>query len=398
MGLVDVRERPPAPSNAGGPWFAVMTASNRGAIAVIRVWGEDALTVANAAFRPVRGSMLGSSRVNHPRFGRVGSGIGDEVVAVVLATKGKAVEAEFQCHGGPAAVSLVIEALLEKGASPRSPEDWMSRNAESPIRAVAALDVAEAETERVARHLLAQANGALDEELERILSRIGDDFTGAIASLENLECLAEIGLRFLSSWRVVLAGRPNVGKSRLLNAIAGYSRAIVSPMPGTTRDVLTVRTAIDGWPIELSDTAGLRDSTDPIEARGVSLARTSQKKADVVLLVLDQSEPLTQVDQTLVNLYSDAIMVCNKSDLAPAWEPRSLVPSAVSLSAETGEGLDNLLKAILKRIVPVTPPDLAAIPFRSEQRRGLTRARRLLEGGRSESARRAIRRIRLRGG
>ncbi len=97
----------------------------------------------------------------------------------------------------------------------------------------------------------------------------------------------------------MVAGRPNVGKSRLLNALAGYERAIVDPTPGTTRDVVTVRTALDGWPVELADTAGLRDSDDAIESAGIALARARQADADLTLLVLDRSEPLTETDLAL---------------------------------------------------------------------------------------------------
>ena len=121
-------------------------------------------------------------------------------------------------------------------------------------------------------------------------------------STSSMPCWAgrDVGLRLIAGWRVVLAGRPNVGKSRLLNALTGYDRAIVDATPGTTRDVVTARTALDGWPVELADTAGLRPSDDPIEASGVALARARQGEADLVLVVLDRSEPLTDIDRAIV--------------------------------------------------------------------------------------------------
>src|SRR5690606_1851021 len=153
----------------------------------------------------------------------------------------------------------------------------------------------------------------------------------------------------------------------LLNALAGFGRAIVSPTPGTTRDVVTVRTAIDGWPVELADTAGVRTTDDPIEASGVQLARSRHGGADLVLPGLDRSEPLTEADRALIAERPDALIVCNKADLPAAWESEPSWAECAIVSAGRGDGLDALLGAIARRLVPDPPPSGVAVPFRADQ-------------------------------
>ncbi|WP_435011177.1 GTPase [Tundrisphaera lichenicola] len=362
----------------------MLTAPGRGAIAVIRVWGEGALRVADSAFRPIRGKGLASSRPCRLRVGRIGSGLGDEVVAVVI--EGHPPEVEVQCHGGPAAVALVVEALTVGGAKLRSDRAWARHSAGSSLRAEATLALAKAPTLRGAEILLDQAEGALDEELRRVIE---SEPTEAIAILESLLDRARVGVRLVVGWRVVLAGRPNVGKSRLLNALAGYERAIVDPTPGTTRDVVTVPAAFGGWPVELADTAGLRESDDPIEARGVALARARQGEADLVLVVLDRSQPLIEMDRAVIAGHPGALVVANKSDLPAAWDPASL--GARTVSAERGDGIDDLVGAIAARLVPEAPLPGSGVPFRPIQARRIAAIRdRILSGDR----RRAIQSLR----
>src|SRR4029077_12681237 len=131
--------------------------------------------------------------------------------------------------------------------------------------------------------LLDQVAGALEAEVRRVLRIAASDPSEALASLDTLIERSAVGLHLVTGWKIALAGRPNVGKSRLLNALAGFDRAIVDPSPGTTRDIVTVRTALDGWPVELADTAGLRVSDDPVEASGIERAQDRQERADVVV-------------------------------------------------------------------------------------------------------------------
>ena len=368
----------------------VLTSQARGAVAVLVVWGADAIDVADRAFRPARGARLIETAENAPRFGRIGVGTGDEVVAVVVST-GPTPEVEIHCHGGPAAVALVIAGLLAEGAREDSAEAWLRHHNGSSIKTEALIELARAATLRPAEILLEQAEGALGRDLGEVERLIASDQTAACRAIGRLLDRARVGLRLVSGWSVALAGRPNVGKSRLFNALAGFERAIVDPTPGTTRDVVTLRTAIGGWPVEIADTAGLRETTDAIEAGGIALARSRQDRADLTLLVLDRSEPLTASDRDLIGRLNRPLIVAAKADLPAAWLPED--DSTITVSAETGEGLDVLLRAISETLIPEVPAEGAGVPFRERHVVGLNAALAALERGRSSEALRVLRLI-----
>jgi len=370
--------RVPSPSAEAEADLAVVTAPGRGAVAVVRVWGPGAVGVVDSAFRPGRRGGLARSAVGRLRVGRIGAGLGDEVVAVVV---GRAPpEVEVQCHGGPAAVALVVEALVAGGARARSPRAWARHEAGSTTRAEATLALGEAPTLRAAEILRDQAEGAFDGELRAALAAAANSGPGAaVAILDGLIGRAAVGVRLVEEWRVVLAGRPNVGKSRLLNALAGFERAIVAPEPGTTRDVVTVAAAFDGWPVELADTAGLRAAVDPIEAEGVARARARQGSADLVLVVLDRSEPLTGLDRAVLADHPGAPVVANKSDLAPAWDEATVL--ALAASAGRGDGIGPLVAALAARLVPQAPPPGSGVPFLPRHVRRLLALRAHLAAG-----------------
>ncbi len=358
----------------GPPRVAVLTGEGPGAVAVVRLWGEGALAVADAAFRPHRGAGLAATPPGRPRLGRVGSGVGDEVVAILL--PGEPAEVEIQGHGGPAAIELVLDALVRAGAERSRASAWVRHSAGSSLRAEARLDLPHATTLRTAAHLLDQADGALDRELARIASEVDTDAAATLERLDALMARADVGVHLVRGWRVVLAGRPNVGKSRLLNALLGFQRAIVDPTPGTTRDVVSAGTAFDGWPVTLADTAGLRESDDPIEREGVARAREHQRSADLVVLVLDRSEPLAAEDHRLMADYPEALIVANKADLPGVWDHDGLV-----VSAERGDGIDRLSAEIGRRLVPDPPAGGAAMPFRPRHRRQLDLIRQAIARG-----------------
>jgi tRNA modification GTPase len=318
--------------------------------------------------------------------GRVGPGLGDEVVAVILGQEPPQVE--IQCHGGHAAVLMVLDTLMAAGARLEAAEVWRCAASSSLLSAHAWIDLPSASTVRTAEILLDQAHGALERELRTILSGLETHRSDAFDALEVLRASSVVGLRLLVGWVIVLAGRPNVGKSRLFNALAGFERAIVAPTPGTTRDVVTTRTAIDGWPVELADTAGLRVACDPIEAEGVARAQDRQQRADRVLLVLDRSVPLTPSDFDLMESWPEALRVANKADLPAAWNERDL--GALAVSAERGDGVAGLIGALGRSLVPNAPAPGSPVPFRERHRRLLRHASRLLRGGRSHACGRAI--------
>ncbi len=368
--------------DASATRVCVLTPESRGALAVVRVWGPRAREVVDAAFRPARGNRLSSTPPARPRFGRLGEGLGDEVVAVVI--DGETTAVEVHCHGGPAPLSLVLEALVAAGAERRQPSAWVRHDARSRIAAEATVDLARATTLRTAEILLEQAQGALEHDLAEILRLIPEERDQALERIDGLLARAAVGRRLIDGWTVVLAGRPNVGKSRLLNALAGYDRAIVDPTPGTTRDVVTVRTAFDGWPVEIADTAGLRETEEPIESAGIRMARARQNEADLVLLLLDRSLPLTEADSRLRDsvVAGNGLVVASKADLPAAWDSDAML----AVSAVRGEGLDQLGAAIARRLVPNPPIAGAGVPFRPGHGRRLRAARTALLAGDPRSA------------
>jgi tRNA modification GTPase len=358
------------------------------------------------------------------RLGRMGEGLGDEVVAVILPGEDPP-SVEIQCHGGPAAIGLVIEALEAAGAKQAGVSDWALHQGASRIEAEAMIDLAGAPTLRTAEILLEQAQGALERELAHVIHEIrecsrgsgatpragsvspdGVRFRGsgvspesvcsrgsgvspdtpsiAVEHLDRLLKRGKTGIRLLKGWRVVIAGRPNVGKSRLLNALAGYARAIVHSAPGTTRDVVTVATAFEGWPVELVDTAGFRATEDTVERSGIERALRQTETADLILKVLDRSEPLGDEDRQVISRPGPSLLVASKADLPAAWEPSDPVLAGRPIqvvSAERGDGLNELQRAIVVALLSDPPEPAVGVPFRAFHLECLERAREALHGG-----------------
>jgi tRNA modification GTPase len=181
----------------------------------------------------------------------------------------------------------------------------------------------------------------------------------------------------------VIAGPPNVGKSSLVNALAGYQRAVVSETAGTTRDVVTVPVAFDGWPVELADTAGLRRAAG-LEAAGIERAERWIREADLVVWVLDGTAPAVPVPDC-----HSGLLVVNKCDRPVTWALSS-VPSALRLSAATGEGVPGLAAAIARTLVPDPPPPGAAVPY-SPEVADRVEAAQAFESGRAAEAARFLR-------
>jgi tRNA modification GTPase len=252
--------------------------------------------------------------------------------------------------------------------------------------------LASAPTLRTAAVLLDQYHGALSSTIHAMREAImSENWNRAAELVEGVLGFRRLGLHLTSPWRVVIAGAPNVGKSSLLNALAGYQRAIVSPLPGTTRDVVTFTTAIDGWPVEFADTAGLRTASDELESAGVALAERALVDADLVILVSDVStETDTEMEiASCASAVARSIHVHNKIDLVPLIERASSQlksPNAQSeirnpqlLSALTGEGIAELIVAIGKALIPVAPPPGTAVPFTAALIAGLDVAHTAIE-------------------
>jgi tRNA modification GTPase len=346
-----------------------LTPEGRGAVAVLLAVGPHGAEQVERYFFGHANAPLSSRPLNRVYHGHWGGPEGEDVVVCRRSDS----EVEIHCHGGSAAAERIIADLAAAGCQSLAWRDWLGRQESDGIRAEAARLLADARTERTAAILLDQYHGALETvlaDIERDLDA-GDREAAAIG-LEALLARSRVGLHLVEPWRVVLAGPPNVGKSSLVNALVGYRRSIVFDEPGTTRDVVTVATAIDGWPIELSDTAGLRASDDPLEQAGVELARRRLAAADCVVLVFDATERAADRREAVIHDYPEAIVACSKVDLLPPSEAAGIEAADIDrpiclTSAVTGLGIGELADAIVRRLIGVEPRPGDAVPFTASQ-------------------------------
>ncbi|MGA2065627.1 MAG: GTPase [Thermoguttaceae bacterium] len=338
-----------------------LTPPGRGAIAALRIEGPGAVEMVAAHCLSLRGRPLRSPAQDRLVVGRFGGSRGEEVVLRRVSDEA----VEIDCHGGPAAIARIEQVLVQSGCRPLGWQQWIARQESEPTAAAARIALAEARTTRTAAILLDQYRGALGRALAEVRAALARSQTAtARQRLDSLRAAGSVGLHLVRPWQVVVAGPPNVGKSSLINALAGYPRAIVHRAPGTTRDAVTAETVLDGWPVELCDTAGLWDAADAVERAGIEVARRKMAQADLVLAVCDRSQPWSAADEAVRRAHPEACLVHNKSDLAPAAGPR---PPGLDVSATKGEGIDALSKVIVARLVPNIPLPGGPVPFTQEQ-------------------------------
>jgi tRNA modification GTPase len=295
------------------------------------------------------------------RFGEGGKGETDEVVLAITQMEPEP-RVEIHCHGGAEVVRWLLELISGEGVQVCSWPVLEHRAAADPLQVEALKALVEAPTTRTAGILFDQWQGAYSRALGKLREALHrNDTTEAGRVLEELVRFAPLGRRLTSPWRVAVLGAPNVGKSSLVNALAGFQRAIVSPMPGTTRDVVTTLIAVDGWPVELADTAGLREAAGGIEEQGVERARATGQDADLCLWVMDATGPPVWPDLDLPCLR----VVINKIDQPAGWN-LDQVSQATRVSALTDEGIANLCRQLANWLVPDPPPLGAAVPFTPE--------------------------------
>lgn len=368
--------------HASPTWITRITARGRGAIGTLHLAGPAAVEVTAAYFQPANGRPFGAQPRGKVAYGKWQVG-GDEYEELVVVRTAQD-EVELHCHGGDAVVQLLEATLAQCGCRIRDWQAWVQERADDLIQAEAWSALAQATTDRSASILMDQFRGALSgfvRHLRDALQR-GDLET---ASLELSDVLSRwnLGSHLIQPWRVAIVGPPNVGKSSLLNRILGYTRAIVFDQPGTTRDLLFARTALDGWPVDFFDTAGIREASNEIEEMGVRSARECSESADLVLLVSDRSRGWTDAEESLRTALKDALTVHNKGDLGPAEGAR---PEGYVVSAMTGSGVQQLLDEVLRRLVGQVPPPAAPVPFTTRQQHALNEVRLALESQDRQSA------------
>jgi tRNA modification GTPase len=289
--------------------------------------------------------------------------MGDDVVLVLEGDEREQM-VEVQTHGGPGVVEWVMLLAEELGCQRVEWEEWIATGATT--QSVWQL-LPQAITKKTAAMLLDQCQGAWEREIRRIKSAVEaslphEQILQDVARLRRFESLGE---HLVKPWKVVLAGAPNAGKSSLFNALLGFERAITSPLPGTTRDVVTSTLVWRGYPFELIDTAGLRESGEELEAAGMERARRSVSEADVVLWLVDVSEERP----TFPEGCAVTLVVGTKADLPARYQGRC----DFRVSAMTGERLDTLLDAVLHQVLPEEQRPGQAIPVLPEQREELRR-------------------------
>jgi tRNA modification GTPase len=329
--------------------IAILTPPGKAAIATLAVRGPQAWAMVREQFQAHSGALPEQPSANSVRFGKLG---GDDVL-VAIKESAPTPSIEIHCHGGIEVVRLIEELFTQRGAVRVPWQQFLGPN-------TALQDLlTQAPTTRTAAILLDQCQGAWDVCMQAIEHVDADTRAHRLARLHEL---IPLGHHLVHPWKIVIAGAPNVGKSSLMNALAGYTRSIVSPTPGTTRDIVTLHAAIDGWPVELTDTAGIREAEGDLEEQGIARARLAVKTADLCLWLLDGSnEPIWP------EVGHRWIYVINKIDQEAGWD-WARAKDALRISAQSGAGLAELCDAISKELAPNPPTPGEAVPCLPEQR------------------------------
>ena len=367
---------------------AVATPFGMAGVGIIRISGPEAVKIARRIFQPAHANCPWET--HHLYHGDIISANGNTILDEVLVSFMRKPHSftgedviEINCHGSPLIIGTILTQLLELGCRLARPGEFSQRaffnNRLDLSQAEALTAMVAAKSAKAYAISLAQLKGSLSKEIEALRSLVIDALAGLEAAIDftedtsteeipvspQIDTALERIRSLLSSYRtskayteginVVITGKPNVGKSSLLNTLTGKKKAIVTDIPGTTRDLITDTINISGIPVNLMDTAGIREPQNVIEKEGIDLVWESLTNADVVIILLDCSKPLTNEDKVIIDKNRDGniIAAINKIDLPPAWEINTiehLFPrgkNILKISAKFGDGLEELKNAII---------------------------------------------------
>ncbi len=403
---------------------AIATPPGRGALGIVRLSGAGAIAVAERVFRPRHGAALADRRAWSAVLGNImdDMDVVDEALATVFpAPHSYTTEdmVELACHGGPVVLARVLDLLLRQGARLAQPGEFTRRaflNGRIDLtQAEAVLQLIDAPTERARRAAVRQLDGALKLRLRQLAQALlalraqceaaiefaedaGDVFADCaalaarlaahVAELRILARGAETGRRLHDGVHIALAGRPNAGKSSLLNWLAREERALVTPIPGTTRDTIEVDIALDGVPVRVIDTAGMRRARGAIEQQGIARTRQMLADSDYVLWLCDLARRPARDEAAFARAClgaAPAVWVWTKADLAAAWPAAARAPieaagRTITISVKTGAGMP-ACEAVLAELVRAQcgAQDDQVIMVSARQRDLLARAHEALE-------------------
>ena len=371
---------------------AVITALGEGAVGIVRISGENALAVGEKMFRAASGRKLEEYAPNTLVYGHVyeEDSLIDEVLAVYMkAPRSYTAEdvVEIQCHGGVQSLKKILELSYKEGARPAEPGEFTKRaflNGRIDLtQAEAVMDIIKSRSEASLKLAVRQQNGQLakalrslrtdlvdiivnleavidypEEDIEDVtFGKVQESISTSCEKIENLLAHAHTGKILREGLRTAIVGRPNVGKSSLLNALLKEDRAIVSEYAGTTRDVIEEQLLLDGVPLVLADPAGIRQTDDFVEAIGVERSKQHLQDAELVICVVDGSVPLTPEDEDILEAAQAKpfVIIVNKSDKDIndnflALQERFGKEQVMALSAKTTQGIDEFT-AWLKNFV-----------------------------------------------
>ena len=391
---------------------AIATGNQVCAIGIVRLSGEGVIEMARQLFTPERGPALSLQPDRKLCYGRLCRRDGS-LLDLCLATVSRAPNSytgedtvEFQCHGSPLLLRTLLEELFALGARQAGPGEFTKRaflNGRLGLsEAEAVADLIDAESDEALRNAAGQLSGAIHRKAEEIYSALSDisahyhavldypdedieDFQLRAyedvlrKSLEELERLLKSfqrGKLMNAGIPTAIVGRPNAGKSSLLNALLGYERAIVTAVPGTTRDTIEERLHLGGLCLRLTDTAGIRETEDEVERLGVQRSRAALEGAELVIAVVDGSRDYTEEDREILRAAERAgrgLVVLSKQDLSAAVEHVDTSLPVIPLSSVTGEGLDRL-EAVIAALFPLPQTPAGEILTNARQAEAVGRA------------------------